>query len=145
MASRSPEATAPAGSGASPGGLGTAPRACVASHVPPVAITNPPVIFRMSRRDGIAPPKGQTTFSVARAEPNTRIRKRGLTPETRLLPMAVVHCKAASLSSSLSSTRNRSPTDEDPMYLPPTVSAALAVSGLNPLEAKLLLGRVLDR
>src|SRR5437762_10407592 len=58
MASRSPEATAPAGSGASPGGLGTAPRACVASHVPPVAITNPPVIFRMSRRDGIAPPKG---------------------------------------------------------------------------------------
>jgi len=31
------------------------------------------------------------------------------------------------------------------MYLPPTVSAALAVSGLNPLEAKLLLGHVLDR
>src|SRR6266704_5262166 len=80
MASRSPEATAPAGSGASPGGLGTALRACVASHVPPVAITNPPVLFRKSRRDGIAPPKGQTTFSVARAEPNTRIRKRGLTP-----------------------------------------------------------------
>ena len=68
-------------------------------------------------------------------------RVRGLGP---LLPMAVVHCKAASLSSSLSSTRNRSPTDEDPMYLPPTVSAALAVSGLNPLEAKLLLGHVLD-
>ena len=31
------------------------------------------------------------------------------------------------------------------MYLPPTVSAALALSGLNPLEAKLLLAHVLDR
>ncbi len=31
------------------------------------------------------------------------------------------------------------------MHLPPTVSAALAVSGLNPLEAKLLLAHVLER
>jgi release factor glutamine methyltransferase len=31
------------------------------------------------------------------------------------------------------------------MYLPPTVSAALAMSGLNPLEAKLLLAHVLGR
>src|SRR6266446_6614100 len=65
-------------------------------------------------------------------------RVRGLEP---LLPMAVVHCKAAPFPLN----RHRSPTGEKPMYPPPTVSAALAVSGLNPLEAKLLLAHVLDR
>src|SRR5437762_7168282 len=50
--------------------------------------------------------------------------------------MAVVHCKVAS---------SGSPPTESSMYLPPTVSAALAMSGLNPLEAKLLLAHVLGR
>src|SRR5258706_13878251 len=65
-------------------------------------------------------------------------RVRGLGP---LLRMAVLHGKG----SLVSLNHNRSPRGEKPMHLPPTVSAALAVSGLNPLEAKVLLAHVLER
>src|SRR5262249_12014112 len=53
---------------------------------------------------------------------------------------AVIHCKARAHGS-----RRYQRRQERTMHLPPTVSAALAVSGLVPLEAKLLLAQVLGR